>query len=261
MNKRVNEEKKTSQPDMVEAIELSEETVPIDSENELKILYVNSREGLRVRDEPSLSGNRQYLLAYKEPVIVIEKSNVTVDIDGITDHWYLISNDNTKGWVFGGYLSDSLIEIERNEFPGIFYFLSVDIRKKNNIRKTQLDQYFLGTDKFFIEIDRIDNEIFLLKNNTPFSLGAVYQKNNVQFKYPPEKTNWWNPGFQENYDGVPFYEQAGEKGGGGTYIYLFHNKEQIIMDYLYRQSFFDDDFVVYSEEQLEFQMIFEKKIK
>ena len=57
-----------------------------------KIMYVNSKEGLRIRSEPSINGEVTGLLIYGERIIIHEKSENSQTIDGITDYWYKLRN-------------------------------------------------------------------------------------------------------------------------------------------------------------------------
>lgn len=75
-------------------------------------LTVNSPEGLRVRDKPSLSSNKICLLENNE-CLFVEEFGDEVTIDGIFSRWVKISipdkyrkskKDPENGWVFGGYL-------------------------------------------------------------------------------------------------------------------------------------------------------------
>ena len=78
----------------------------------LDTMYVNSEDGLKVRDLPSLKSNRICGLAHRLPVKVIALGKEET-IDGITAPWIEIlvpryewkSDDPEYGWVFGGYLS------------------------------------------------------------------------------------------------------------------------------------------------------------
>ena len=81
----------------------------------IDFLYVDSPEGLRIRDTPSLSGNRIGVLFDRMKVKVISVGKET-RIDGIQSNWVKIllpvetvkSGANVYGWVFGGYLTDRL---------------------------------------------------------------------------------------------------------------------------------------------------------
>ncbi|MCR5063414.1 MAG: SH3 domain-containing protein [Treponema sp.] len=76
-------------------------------------MYVDSPEGLRVRDNPSLKSNRICGLTHRLPVKVVAIGKEET-IDGITAPWveiliprYEWKKDKAEfGWVFGGYLSE-----------------------------------------------------------------------------------------------------------------------------------------------------------
>lgn len=78
-------------------------------------MYVNSEEGLKVRDYPSLKSNRLCGLPYRLPVKVVAIGKEET-IDGIKAPWveiliprYEWKGDNPEyGWVFGGYLSNKI---------------------------------------------------------------------------------------------------------------------------------------------------------
>jgi uncharacterized protein YheU (UPF0270 family) len=91
---------------IIESIELLE----IDA-NLPKIVYINSKDGLRKRSEPSTSGDVTGLLLYGERVIIYEKSESSNVIDGIDEYWYRINQHRDKSkyeWIFGGYISENL---------------------------------------------------------------------------------------------------------------------------------------------------------
>jgi hypothetical protein len=78
-------------------------------------LYVNASEGLRIRNKPSLSGNKIGVL-YDRMKIKIISVGAETTIDGIKSNWVQIllpietikSKADAYGWVFGGYLTDTL---------------------------------------------------------------------------------------------------------------------------------------------------------
>lgn len=81
-------------------------------------MYVNSEDGLKVRDYPSLKSNRICGLSHKMRLQVVAVGKEET-IDNITDPWIeiLIPNIYWKnrdvpeyGWVFGGYLSKNQSE-------------------------------------------------------------------------------------------------------------------------------------------------------
>lgn len=85
------------------------------------IMYVNSEDGLRVRDNPSLRSNRICGLTHCSPVKIISIGKEET-IDGITAPWVEIllpfsewnGMEPEYGWVFGGYLSKDFPEENDN---------------------------------------------------------------------------------------------------------------------------------------------------
>ena len=79
-----------------------------------KTMYVNSKEGLRKRTEPSLTSKRIGILPNGARIVVLERSTSAETIDGMTDYWYKTDGGMFDGkwyketWVFGGYLSEML---------------------------------------------------------------------------------------------------------------------------------------------------------
>ena len=78
-------------------------------------LYVNSPEGLRIRNKPALSGDKIGVL-YDRMKIKIISVGAETTIDGIKSNWVQIllpietikAKANVYGWIFGGYLTDEL---------------------------------------------------------------------------------------------------------------------------------------------------------
>lgn len=82
------------------------ETNVILEQKQITELYaVNSFEGLRVRNTPSLNAEKIGLLEYQETVNVLSIDNEDVIIDGIKSKWYKIKSEKCEGYVFGGYLT------------------------------------------------------------------------------------------------------------------------------------------------------------
>ena len=81
----------------------------------IDVLYVNSLEGLRVREEPSLSAKKISVL-YDRMIVKVVSVGKETKIDGIKSNWVQIllpietvqAERDVYGWVFGGYLSDKL---------------------------------------------------------------------------------------------------------------------------------------------------------
>ena len=102
-------------------------------------MYVDSLEGLRVRDNPTLSGKRICGLVNASPVKIVEVGKET-EIDGIKDNWVKIlipayewKGDSPEyGWVFGGYLSKEKVKYNLNSTVDIKNLLTSKIWKKED---------------------------------------------------------------------------------------------------------------------------------
>ncbi|MDR0289754.1 MAG: SH3 domain-containing protein, partial [Treponema sp.] len=78
-----------------------------------KIMYVNSPEGLRVRNLPSINGDRIGLLDYLTEVKIKKEDNDIVSIEGIEGKWVNIITP-IEGWIFNGFLENE--EQYKNRF-------------------------------------------------------------------------------------------------------------------------------------------------
>jgi hypothetical protein len=165
-----------------------------------KTMYVNSKEGLRKRDEPSVNGNVLGTLSYGEKVIIDKISKITDTIDNITDYWYGIENDNDT-WIFGGYLSEifpndafdilgmwesksysrEVIEFKSNYEYGDFYKeSSMGVWGTYEINENKINVHLTqgGDDHDFATLDIIVEIIFTIIDN-----------NNVVLKFSDNRTS------------------------------------------------------------------------
>ena len=82
-------------------------------------MYVDSEDGLKVRDYPSLKSNRLCGLTHRLPVKIVAVGKEET-IDGITAPWVEIlipryewkSTEPEYGWVFGGYIQNNQAEFK-----------------------------------------------------------------------------------------------------------------------------------------------------
>ncbi len=80
----------------------------------IDIMYVDSEDGLKVRDAPSLKSNRICGLPHRLPVKIVAIGKEET-IDGFTDPWVEIllpryewkTTEPEYGWVFGGYIQNN----------------------------------------------------------------------------------------------------------------------------------------------------------
>ncbi|GHT70908.1 hypothetical protein FACS1894110_23140 [Spirochaetia bacterium] len=106
---------------------------------EVELMFVNSPEGLRVRAEPNINSEKIYLLNNGQEVSILDKDINNVQIDGINGSWYLIQTEEITGWVFSGYLSNSIVG-NTNTMPkfnitntGIHRWVANELRGKEYI--------------------------------------------------------------------------------------------------------------------------------
>jgi len=71
-------------------------------------MYVMAGDGLNLRAEPTTQSKIIRALPFLTKVNFLEKSGNFITIDGISSQWYKISVGNDVGWVFGGYLSNTI---------------------------------------------------------------------------------------------------------------------------------------------------------
>jgi hypothetical protein len=76
-------------------------------------MYVNTGDGLNMRMLPTTDSQRIRTLPIFTEVIVLERSDTQIEIDGIYSQWVKIKAGNDIGWVFGGYLSENGEELTR----------------------------------------------------------------------------------------------------------------------------------------------------
>jgi hypothetical protein len=84
-------------------------------------MFVDSTEGLRVRNRPSLNSEIIYLLPNKSKVEVIQENNEKINLDGILGNWILVNHNTIRGWVFSGYLVPNIEDVATNWINCINY--------------------------------------------------------------------------------------------------------------------------------------------
>ena len=121
-------------------------------------------------------------------------------------------------------------------FLGLYYISSVDIIAMENADQRYMvlaNDDIIGSDNFFLEIIHVKGNQFLTKSNLPLSFIDSYE-----FQYPRSVQ------YSLQY-GTPFYVFEGEKGGSGTYLYLYYIEDEdgILLDYydLYNSNPYEDE--------------------
>jgi hypothetical protein len=108
-------------------------------------MFVTSREGLRVRSSPSLNSETKDRYLYAQMVRVYARSENRDTIDGITDYWYKVQDNQwVSEWVFGGYLSNTFPR-EANIFLGRWLY------KANDTNSARWSHHFFNFDNSYVE--------------------------------------------------------------------------------------------------------------
>jgi hypothetical protein len=80
-------------------------------EKELNIRMVDAESGLKMRVKPTLEGKVICVLPYGERVNLLYEEGEEMTIGGKTGVWSRVQWREAKGWVFGGFLTESIIGI------------------------------------------------------------------------------------------------------------------------------------------------------
>jgi hypothetical protein len=195
-------------------------------------MYVGSKEGLRVRDTPDISGTVLGVLPYQSGILTVDRSGTETVIDNIRDYWYSLQTENGYGWVFGGYLKNSIAEIAQEGIAGKYYVNNIEVKVRENVTHRdefmRLDNSMEGRDDINFEISRVEGHSFLLSHNLPFYRHELPEYNNRIFSFPVP-------------DGQPFCTMEGEKGGGGTYLNFYYFEDYILLDLYYIMGYIEDE--------------------
>ena len=109
----------------------------IGKEKPISVKYVSSKDGLNVRESPTLNSKKIAALIYASEVTVLE-TGTEETIDGIKGNWVKIkipklswSQKDLSGWVFGGYLSEKLDEpyVFTDDHTYVYTPLEADVPK------------------------------------------------------------------------------------------------------------------------------------
>jgi hypothetical protein len=195
-------------------------------------MFVGSKEGLRVRDTPDVSGNVLGVLPFQSEILTVDRSDTEAVIDNIRDYWYAFQTENGYGWVFGGYLKNSIAEIEQEGIAGKYYVNNIEVKVRENVTHRdefmRLDNDMEGRDDINFEISRIEGYSFNLNNNLPFYRHERPEYNNRTFSFPVA-------------EGKPFCTIDGDKGGGGTYLKFYYFEDYILLDLHYFMGYLREE--------------------
>ncbi len=228
----------------------------------IDLMYVDSPEGLRIRNQPSLNSEKIGVLYDRMIVKVIEIGELTT-IDGIKSNWIKIlipidtikNNEKTYGWVFGGYLSKSLkqfttvnwtdLDLKRyiSRFAWVqdnhHYYENFSSDGKYTLKGIERGIFSEGTYDVSLKNKTITIETLMYTDDTdgPWEKTIVYKivsisENNLVYDFNGKKitlipafTNWF---FRScfNHEKIEMDEQ--QQNSINALFYLFSSK--ILMD-------------------------------
>jgi hypothetical protein len=105
------------------------------SNNFPKVVYVNNKEGITIYLEPSVNSEIIARYVHGERVIVYDRNDKQVTINGIRNYWFQVRGIIDKkwynrAWIFGGYLTEQLPE----DVPAIIGYWDVENRENYMFR-------------------------------------------------------------------------------------------------------------------------------
>jgi len=80
----------------------------LEKTKEVKEYFIISKNGLNVRDQPSLHGKILTTLPYLSTVQLIKQKSNLITIQGKTGVWFFVRNGSKRGWLFSGYLQEKI---------------------------------------------------------------------------------------------------------------------------------------------------------
>jgi hypothetical protein len=204
-----------------------------------KTMYVNSSEGLRVRNLPSIDGEKIGLLDFNTEIKIISEDNISVTIDGIEGKWVKIITP-IEGWVFSGYLeNDEIEEINLGDFKGKYRFSAFETSSANDFDllfdpSFDLSPFEKLNRNNFINITLKEGNIYLLETNFVSLIEIMenfIREYPMEIEYPNELFDIYNK--WESKEGRIYQLSAdGHTGGTKFEIYFFENKNEIVYEYI-----------------------------
>jgi hypothetical protein len=179
---KIKSENNISEISINSNILLEDNNVSVD---QFRIRYINSPEGLNVRDQPDINSMKITTLPNMTSVFVLEINGELNIIDGLENYWYFVQSKSVKGWVFGAYLVNDIMQINNLtksseignhiEFIANIYFeKAMDnkyIYNKMDILKRHGDiSNYLGMNNSdFFELPSLNDNKFILNNGSKIS--------------------------------------------------------------------------------------------
>jgi hypothetical protein len=236
-----------------------------------KLYAVNSFEGLRVRNAPSLDAEKIGLLEYQETVNVLLIDNKDVVIDGITSKWYKIKSEKYEGYVFGGYLTPiccfrEFIEKRNNNIDSDKIISMIEENKGLSVNWNLEDGIYLPK-KLLIQSPMIHFIDSRIKN---YSLGIVVRNGKLTYfsffdssdirifdpdYYHPLSESYIQPNLSEDLKSEGYMlTESGRSGGGEIESVVFDGKNLQVVICGDNFGFFEQATYILSKDSTEFEV-------
>ena len=236
-----------------------------------KLYAVNSFEGLRVRNAPSLDAEKIGLLEYQETVNVLLIDNKDVVIDGITSKWYKIKSEKYEGYVFGGYLTPiccfrEFIEKRNNNIDSDKIISMIEENKGLSVNWNLEDGIYLPK-KLLIQSPMIHFIDSRIKN---YSLGIVVRNRKLTYfsffdssdirifdpdYYHPLSESYIQPNLSEDLKSEGYMlTESGRSGGGEIESVVFDGKNLQVVICGDNCGFFEQATYILSKDSTEFEV-------
>ncbi len=236
-----------------------------------KLYAVNSFEGLRVRNAPSLDAEKIGLLEYQETVNVLLIDNKDVVIDGITSKWYKIKSEKYEGYVFGGYLTPiccfrEFIEKRNNNIDSDKIISMIEENKGLSVNWNLEDGIYLPK-KLLIQSPMIHFIDSRIKN---YSLGIVVRNGTLTYfsffdssdirifdpdYYHPLSESYIQPNLSEDLKSEGYMlTESGRSGGGEIESVVFDGKNLQVVICGDNCGFFEQATYILSKDSTEFEV-------
>ncbi len=236
-----------------------------------KLYAVNSFEGLRVRNAPSLDAEKIGLLEYQETVNVLLIDNKDVVIDGITSKWYKIKSEKYEGYVFGGYLTPiccfrEFIEKRNNNIDSDKIISMIEENKGLSVNWNLEDGIYLPK-KLLIQSPMIHFIDSRIKN---YSLGIVVRNGKLTYfsffdssdirifdpdYYHPLSKSYIQPNLSEDLKSEGYMlTESGRSGGGEIESVVFDGKNLQVVICGDNCGFFEQATYILSKDSTEFEV-------
>ena len=236
-----------------------------------KLYAVNSFEGLRVRNAPSLDAEKIGLLEYQETVNVLLIDNKDVVIDGITSKWYKIKSEKYEGYVFGGYLTPiccvrEFIEKRNNNIDSDKIISMIEENKGLSVNWNLEDGIYLPK-KLLIQSPMIH---FIDSRIESYSLGIVVRNGKLTYfsffnssdirifnpdYYHPLSESYIQPKLSEDLKSEGYMlTEGGRSGGGEIESVVFDGKNLQVVICGDNCGFFEQATYILSKDSTEFEV-------